>query len=752
MKRIIIFNLLIIISFAVYSQCPNLNFSNGDFSNWQCYAGSWTDSSVTINLSNPVAGRHSILNGAELLRTGKLYDEHCPKITKVPDGFAYSARIGNDQSGAEIDAIEYTLTVDSNNAIVIIHFAYVIQDSNHSENDRPRFTISVRDSAGNLLDIPCNSIMPYSATGMDLACSSGGIEAKDWTTFAFNLESVIGQTVYIYFETRDCTDGNHFGYAYVVAECYPMTLSSMYCHGQTVARFRAPGGFAKYIWTRSSKPGWMWSGMREEASTLALTDPIDNEIITCKIESTLHPECSITLHTVVRKTSIKARFWHRASENDEWEWPLRFKNWYDTCNRTATFIDVSSVTNGKQSSRLWKIPELNVTSRDSLFTFTFPDPGLEGKNSATYSVRLTIETENGCIVDTLAEDCITVFPSPRIEITGATQMCQGDTTTLKYNVIHSKFIDYEWSWHDTDSILQTSTEDSINITHPGTYHLTAMDTNGCLMNFTHLVTDLIPNLSIINLQHVDCYGNATGSFSHGEVTSGTPPYQYFAWTLFDENGQDSIDVNSNITGKIYTNLIAGYYAFEAIDDRGCILKGGVEITQPDSLTLFGTQDGLERGELQLIASGGILPYTFQLKKIDNSITVNSDFATNLIAGEYAIMVTDANGCTATDTILVTQGIIVSSLKENNSVKWSLGQNIPNPAFNSIRIPYSIPNDGTLEFTLHSLTGQLLHKEIISSLQGDNQLEYNTSGLSSGIYFYSLTYNNQRLTRKMVVKK
>ncbi len=108
MKRIIIFNLLIIISFTVHSQCPNLNFSMGDFTNWQCYSGSINGTGVG-GKTPPIDGRHTIMDAVQLIQTGQLYDELCPKIKKVPDGFAYSAKIGNDATGAEIDAIEYTL-------------------------------------------------------------------------------------------------------------------------------------------------------------------------------------------------------------------------------------------------------------------------------------------------------------------------------------------------------------------------------------------------------------------------------------------------------------------------------------------------------------------------------------------------------------------------------------------------------------------------------------------------------------------
>ena len=70
-------------------ECPNLDFSRGNFTNWQGYTG--TTNSVSPSAITP--GRHTIMNAAQLMETGEFYDEHCPLISKVPPGFAYSARL-----------------------------------------------------------------------------------------------------------------------------------------------------------------------------------------------------------------------------------------------------------------------------------------------------------------------------------------------------------------------------------------------------------------------------------------------------------------------------------------------------------------------------------------------------------------------------------------------------------------------------------------------------------------------------------
>ena len=82
--------------------------------------------------------------------------------------------------------------------------------------------------------------------------------------------------------------------------------------------------------------------------------------------------------------------------------------------------------------------------------------------------------------------------------------------------------------------------------------------------------------------------------------------------------------------------------------------------------------------------------------------------------------------------------------------WSLGQNIPNPASSVTRIPYSIPQEDVMVFSVMSANGQLLHREQLNGETGERYIELNVSDYASGIYYYSVEYQGQRVVRKMNV--
>jgi hypothetical protein len=82
--------------------------------------------------------------------------------------------------------------------------------------------------------------------------------------------------------------------------------------------------------------------------------------------------------------------------------------------------------------------------------------------------------------------------------------------------------------------------------------------------------------------------------------------------------------------------------------------------------------------------------------------------------------------------------------------FTLAQNIPNPATNSTRIDYSVPEAGEVVFHVHSIGGQLLYSKTIEASRGTNSLELNTSTFAAGVYFYSMVYKGQKRVKQLII--
>ena len=222
-----------------YSQsyCPNLDFSMGNSTNWQRLRGTCIRSiggglyTFDIDSCWTDTVPFEIMDAVSLIGANNFYDENCSFIPKVPNGYDFSCCFGKVfPLGYCGDRIEYELTIDSNNSLLLFSFACIFWDV-ILYNIFPigdYFRIKIKDSADRLLNIPCNNIGAIKTNGSYLLCPNFGTYhvhwGQTWTTVGFNLEAFMGQKIKICAETIARTGGSSWSeniYAYAVADCRP---------------------------------------------------------------------------------------------------------------------------------------------------------------------------------------------------------------------------------------------------------------------------------------------------------------------------------------------------------------------------------------------------------------------------------------------------------------------------------------------------------------------------------------------------
>jgi len=94
---------------------------------------------------------------------------------------------------------------------------------------------------------------------------------------------------------------------------------------------------------------------------------------------------------------------------------------------------------------------------------------------------------------------------------------------------------------------------------------------------------------------------------------------------------------------------------------------------------------------------------------------------------------------------------------NNNIEipdhYSLLQNYPNPFNPETQIRFDIPKNDFVNLSVFDSKGQLvkiLVNEIVSA--GKYSKEFNSAGLSSGVYFYKLSTEGFTATKKMILVK
>jgi gliding motility-associated-like protein len=197
----------------------------------------------------------------------------------------------------------------------------------------------------------------------------------------------------------------------------------------------------------------------------------------------------------------------------------------------------------------------------------------------------------------------------------------------------------------------------------GVYTCTVTDANGCTTSASATVTTSNgPSLTISNQQNISCFGASDGEATVS-ATGGTPGYTY-SWSPSGE------------TTAAATSLVPGLNTVTVTDASGCSVSEQVTLTGPTQIMLSETitdEDcGQLNGSIVTSVSGGTGPYTYAW----TGSASTTGTASNLDDGDYDLTVTDANGCSVSDSYEVEQ---IGSLTVNatpGSVSIDEGTSVP----------------------------------------------------------------------------
>ena len=184
----------------------------------------------------------------------------------------------------------------------------------------------------------------------------------------------------------------------------------------------------------------------------------------------------------------------------------------------------------------------------------------------------------------------------------------------------------------------------------GSYAATVTDANGCTASAAATVSlEPAPTVELLDATPSQC-GQPSGSLEIG--ASGSDSFTY-GWSH-----------DADLDAPVATQLAAGVYTVTVTGQNGCATVLPLTVLDeggPETIDLLSTTSsvcGQATGSLLLTVSGGTEPYDYAW---DHDATLASNLASDLTGGEYAVTVTDANGCmlTAAFTVEETGGITLS---------------------------------------------------------------------------------------------
>jgi len=268
-------------------------------------------------------------------------------------------------------------------------------------------------------------------------------------------------------------------------------------------------------------------------------------------------------------------------------------------------------------------------------------------------VRLTRDTLSGLVSDSYdlhvydAKGCFVSYslligePATKLSIDSMVVIesiaCYGDNVGKAILYASGGMPNYSYLWGngETDIIADELTS--------GYHSLLLSDDWGCeVLDSIYIPENSEIESQISTIQNASCYGYNDGISCIASV-GGVPSYTYF-WS----NGHTGFTMPDTASG-----LLHGSYYVTTQDVLGCEVVDSIYISEPEPLSMEASEldwidcYGADNGLAYATAVGGTAPYNFVW---DNDSLNPGDTIDTLTPGLHTVVVTDAKGCSATDTI------------------------------------------------------------------------------------------------------
>jgi len=297
-----------------------------------------------------------------------------------------------------------------------------------------------------------------------------------------------------------------------------------------------------------------------------------------------------------------------------------------TCTTTSVLLDGTS--NSPDVTFAWTGP--------NSFESSLPNPSVSAVG--TYSLIVT-DTLNGCTSTASA----VVGENTTVPVAGATtpgNLHCNVTELVLDGTSSSQGSNMTYAWTTADgNIVSGANSLTPTVDAAGTYSLLVTDAdNGCTSTASTAVIENAPvSAAFEDVLHILCNGGDNGTAT-AVPAGGNSTYTYL-WS----NGETTAEVS---------NLVAGTYTVVVTDGVNCSATASVEIIEPTAVApnasaTAQTAANVNDGTATAAPTGGTGDFTYAWSTNETTQTI-----VGLAPGTYTVIVTDENGCTAQQTVIV----------------------------------------------------------------------------------------------------
>ena len=405
----------------------------------------------------------------------------------------------------------------------------------------------------------------------------------------------------------------------------------------------------------------------------------------------------------------------------------------------STDLPVVSVANPNVLTCTQETVQVSVVvenaSADDIITWTDADGNLiaEGSSDVLISTPGTYEvsvTNNlGC----------TTITSVTVE-----EDINSPVATFEYSVNNDGLVTLNSTSDESGSVTWTLADGTVlsggdaefSVSTSGEYEVCMTYVNECGAD-ENCQTVIYSTLLAVSIDKTDltCYLSADGNIS-AMVSGGAQGYTYY-WI-----GPDGFES----TEPTISNLSAGIYNLLVGDQDGTEINSEVTITQPEvlmisSLIVVEEEDGLSNGSIDISVIGGTGDFTYEWSNGGTTAKIE-----NLSAGEYSVIITDANGCTYIENEILV-GTITDVTDLDVVEEFFM---YPVPAYNFINVKTTFNGSQAVNVNILDATGKVIWSRSYLTTQIEETIDL--TSFPSGIYTLSMISRKSIQLENFIVLK
>lgn len=288
--------------------------------------------------------------------------------------------------------------------------------------------------------------------------------------------------------------------------------------------------------------------------------------------------------------------------------------------------------------------------------------------------------------------------------------------------------------------------------------------NIILANYDNMMMDATPNNNVDTLYHwVDNNQMAADDDTYkGNGLWNGDGNAYVMGNLFDfTNTHTAYSVDVALTGNTDAGVVICGQIYELDATTGDFILVNESCGTSNEVTVTSSE----------ISSGGVITWVNLLLPTPQVLSAGSSYlaAVSHSGGtENTVIMLGGTGADTT-TVFLLDGTDATwyymtsipmirlnfdasiGIEENTASNMEVLQNMPNPANGTTRFSFNLLENAEVSFEMVDMTGKVVASTNMGNLAiGNHSMTMDVSNMASGVYFYTITANGQKVTRKMIV--